>query len=78
MKPIQKLAEIKKNPINRNSSTKSKASAQRASPYGLVSAVQKSKHSKQQSLEDITLRPIMVTFIPISNSEVTLKPDYPI
>ena len=77
MKPASKLAEIKKTPIARNPSTKAKNSLQRNSPYGLVSAIHKPKHQKQPS-EEILFRPIMVTFIPISSTEVTLKPDYPI
>ena len=76
MKPAQKLADIKKNIVARNPSTKAKATGQRNSPYSL-NGVQKPKHLKQNS-EEISFRPIMVTFIPTSNSEVTLKPDYPI
>lgn len=75
MKPGQKLAEIKKNIVARNPSTKAKASAQRTSPYSL-NGIQKPKHIKQNS-EEISFRPIMVTFIPTSTSEITLKPDYP-
>ncbi|OMJ80016.1 hypothetical protein SteCoe_19839 [Stentor coeruleus] len=78
MKPSQKLADIKKNPATRNPSSKGKNSLQRTSPYGLVSAVPKAKHQRQQVSEDLAFRPIMVTFIPSANSEITLKPDYPV
>lgn len=77
MKPIQKLAEIKKTSATRNPSSKTKNPVQRTSPYGLVSAVHRSKNKGQVS-EEISLKPIMVTFVPLSNSEVALKPDYPI
>jgi hypothetical protein len=76
MKPNQKLADIKKNAVVRNPSSKAKASAQRNSPYNVGNAGTKPKHHKQGS-EEISFKPIMVTFIPSAHSEVILKPDYP-
>ena len=78
MKPAQKLAEIKKAPIARNSSTKGKISLQRNSPYAPISGVFKPKIRGQQLPEEQVFRPIMVTFVPISSTEIVLKPDYPL
>jgi hypothetical protein len=76
MKPILKLAEIKKNTVSRNPSAKLKNSLQRSSPYGLVSATYKTRVHKAQVSDDASFKPIMVAFLPLSNSEIILKPDY--
>lgn len=77
MKPNHKLVDIKKNSVTRGSNSKNKSSLQKNSPYGLIPTTGKIKHHKQLSSEENTFKPIMVTFLPISASEVVLKPDYP-
>ena len=77
MKPNHKLVDIKKNSVTRGSNSKNKSSLQKNSPYGLIPTTGKIKHHKHLSSEENTFKPIMVTFLPISASEVVLKPDYP-